>query len=81
MNQSQFTNEQIEARREYLRGQVMKTLEQAPEGLTVACIAFRMGKTIGHISPRVSELKSAGKVKVVGSKPTKGCSAKIYASF
>jgi hypothetical protein len=46
-----------------LRDQVLKTISDAPAGLSADAVADRLGKSVLSVRPRVSELRRLGEIR------------------
>jgi hypothetical protein len=46
-----------------LREQVLKTISEAPTGLSADAVAERLGKSVLSVRPRVSELRRLGEIR------------------
>ena len=64
-----------------LRDQVLKTIADAPAGLSADAVADRLGKSVLSVRPRVSELRRLGEIRPTTQrvKNESGMSATIWA--
>jgi len=63
-----------------LREQVLKTISEAPAGLSADAVADRLGKSVLSVRPRVSELRRLGEIRPTTqrAKNQSGMSATIW---
>jgi hypothetical protein len=63
-----------------LRDQVLKTIVDAPAGLSADAVADRLGKSVLSVRPRVSELRRLGEIRPTTqrAKNESGMSATIW---
>ena len=63
-----------------LREQVLKTISEAPAGLSADAVAERLGKSVLAVRPRVSELRRLGEIRPTTqrAKNQSGMSATIW---
>jgi hypothetical protein len=63
-----------------LRDKVLKTISEAPAGLSADAVAVRLGKSVLSVRPRVSELRRLGEIRPTTqrAKNESGMSATIW---